>query len=236
MLQTTERRLKIRLIAKILAIAAIAGLSVYATIRLFPVISDLRDPVLRQNFLDKLQNVGPWSVVAMFAIQLLQIILAIIPGEPVEIAAGVLFGGFGGLLLCEAGILVGQTIVFLLVRRFGKPFVELFFEKNKLDEMKFLQDSKKLETTLCLLYLIPGTPKDVLCYLTGLTKIKLSRFLLLSGIARIPSVVTSTFAGAAVGDGDLTKSILLFLLVGALGLTGILIRDTVVKHLSQQKK
>ena len=230
-----EKHPKIVLAAKLLFLVLLLALSVYATIRLLPWAVQLKDPANRAALLQKLQNTGFWGVAVMFGLQMLQIVLAIIPGEPLELAAGVLFGGLGGFLLCEAGILVGQTAVFLLVRRFGRPLVEFFFAKQKIDELKFMHDPQRLEITIFLLHLIPGTPKDIVCYLAGLTPIRLGRFLALSAVARIPSVISSTFAGAAVGQGNLVGSIILFLVVGALGLGGILCRQRVMTFLANHK-
>ena len=232
----SEKKPKQAPLFKILVTAVIAVLTIYFTCKLLPWVLQLRDPVFRQTFRAKIDSFGIWGVVLMFFIQVLQIVLAVIPGEPVEVAAGVLYGGFGGFLLCEGGILVGQTIVFLLVRKFGRPLVELLFEKQKIDELKFLHDPRKLDAATFLLHLIPGTPKDILCYFAGLTPISLPRFLLLSSIARIPSVITSTFAGDAIGNGKLIQSIFLFIIVGVLGLAGILLHKPVVEHFSKHHK
>jgi len=235
MSKLSETHPKLNKALRFAAAAALAAAAVWATVRLLPVVLRLRDPAFRQSFRAWADGLGVWGAGVMLAIQVAQIVLAVIPGEPVELAAGVLYGGWGGLLLCEAGILIGQSIVFLLVRRFGRPLVELQFDRRKVDELKLLNDPMRLETTVFLLYLIPGTPKDILCYAAGLAPISLPRFLALSAVARIPSVISSTFAGAAVGQGDLVKSIWLFVLVGALGLGGILLRKPLMDWLERRR-
>lgn len=221
--------------AKWLGLGLLCVLAVWALLRLVPWALRLREADFRAEVLARLHEAGPRAVAVMLAIQVAQVVVAIIPGEPVELAAGVLFGGWGGFALCEVGLIFGQSLVFLLVRRFGRPLVEFFFARKKLDELKFLHDTQRLEITVFLLHLVPGTPKDLVCYLAGLTPMPLGRFLALSAVARIPSVISSTFAGAAVGSGNLAGSIVLFLVVGALGLGGILCRERVMRFLANHR-
>jgi uncharacterized membrane protein YdjX (TVP38/TMEM64 family) len=130
----------------------------------------------------------------------LQVVVAFIPGEPIELAAGYAFGFVEGSLLTLAGFVLGSGIVFVLVRRFGMKLVEVFFPKNKLNKIKFLQNPKKTKIVTFLLMLIPGTPKDMLSYFVGLTKLKLWEWLVIVAIGRLPSLLTSTITGAAAGE------------------------------------
>ena len=87
-----------------------------------------------------------------------------------------------------------------MVRKFGVKLVEVFFSKNKLEEIKFLQNPKKTKVISFLLMLIPGTPKDMLSYFAGLTKLTVCEWLAIVAIGRLPSLVTSTITGAAMGE------------------------------------
>ncbi len=215
----------------LLCIAMVAG-----GLILTPLVLRLEDPAVAEKFHSFVDRLGFWGIMLMLLVQFLQVILAIIPGEPIEILAGVMYGGWGGLLICQIGIILGQSSVFLLVRRFGKGFIERFFGKSGQKEMRLLKNPKTLDLTLFTLFFIPGTPKDLLCYLAPLTNISLLRFLCISCVARIPSVVSSTFAGAALGEGDFGRSILLFLLVAALGIGGILLREPVMRALHRHQQ
>ena len=169
----------------------------------------------------KVERLGMWGVLALLGVQVLQIIVAIIPGEPVELAAGAMYGAWGGLALCLLGCLLGSALVFQVVRKKGRAAFERTSLGQKLGEYRFLRDETRLEGIVFLLYLIPGTPKDILVYVCGLSPLPLGRFLLLSTLARVPSVVTSTWAGASFAENDLMLTLGIFLATGLLGLGGI---------------
>lgn len=152
---------------------------------------------------------------------ILQIVVAVIPGEPLEIAAGYAFGAVEGTLLCMLGAFIGRVAVFLLVRRFGTRAVEVFFPLEKLNELKFLQNKRRMTLWVFFLFFLPGTPKDVLCYIVGLTDLPLRSWLIISAIAPFPSIVTSTIGGDALGMGNYTFAIIVFavtLIISGLGL------------------
>lgn len=144
----------------------------------------------------------------------LQITVAIIPGEPLEIAAGYAFGTVEGTILCLIATGLGSSLVILLVRRFGTRLCELFFTREKLSKLRFLRSSPKRTAIFALIFMLPGTPKDLLCYYAGLTDIKLGTLLIICSVGRIPSVLTSTLGGDALG----TKSYILAAAVFALTL------------------
>lgn len=139
-----------------------------------------------------------------------QVIIAFVPGEPLEIGAGYAFGAIEGTILCLLGIALGSFIVFWLVRRFGVKLVEVFFTFEKIKSAKFLQNQKKVALIVFLMFFLPGTPKDLLTYFVGLTRIKTKEFFLIATFARIPSVVTSTIGGSLLGTEKYTFAIIVF--------------------------
>lgn len=182
-----------------------------------PLVQFLDDPERFRAWADD----GPWGRPALVGIMVLQVIISLIPGGVVEIAAGTCYGGLVGGILCLLGAAIGSSIVFLLVRRFGVTLVEAFISREKLASLSFLQNTQRLHRLLFLLYLIPGTPKDVFNYFVGLTSIKLHNFLILSVLARAPAIFATTFCGDALISGDYKKAILVFtvtMLCSALGL------------------
>lgn len=160
-----------------------------------------RDWVDESGFLGKLGFIG----MVMF-----QVVIALIPGEPLEIGAGYAFGAAEGTLLSVIGITLGSFIVFFLVRRFGIRLVEIFFSAEKIHSLKFLQKSKKRDIIIFLVFFLPGTPKDLLTYFAGLTDIKPVHFLWLASVARLPSVITSTLGGNALGTEKYLQAIIVF--------------------------
>ncbi|MBR5245731.1 MAG: TVP38/TMEM64 family protein [Clostridia bacterium] len=152
---------------------------------------------------------------------ILQVIVAIIPGEPLEIGAGYAFGTVEGTLLCLIGIAIGSTLVFLLVRKLGVRLVEVFFPVEKIRSLRFLQDSQRLNRLTFLIFFIPGTPKDLLSYFVGLTDMKLSVWVTISFFARIPSVITSTLGGDALGTQSYLRAAIVFGAAGLLSAVGL---------------
>lgn len=142
---------------------------------------------------------GIWGPLAYMGMVALQVILAVIPGEPFEIAGGYAFGAVEGTALCLTAATAGSLLVFLLVRIFGTRLVRVFFSQEQVQSLRFLKTSPKRDFLFLLIFMIPGTPKDLLCYFAGLTDIRLPVWLLICSLGRIPSLVTSTVGGDALG-------------------------------------
>ena len=164
---------------------------------LWPMVQDFRDPeYFRMQIADK-GFVGKLTMIGLF---MLQIFFAFLPGEVFEVGAGYAFGGLEGSILCIIGTTLSSTVIFLLVKRFGVRMVTLFFERHHIDEWSFMKNSKKRNLLTFMLFLIPGTPKDLLTYFIGLTPMKLHTFLLLTLPARLPSLLSSTLTGGMLGS------------------------------------
>lgn len=168
-------------------------------------------------------------------LQVLQVVVALIPGGVIQILGGVLFGGILGTVYCFLGILLGSIVVFFAVRRFGTPIVEAFIDRKGIKQFSFLSDIKKLELAIFILFLIPGVPKDVLTYIAPLTKIKPMSFFALSMLARLPAIIMSSLFGANLGSGRIVGAIIIFIVVAAAGIVGILYKDKVVSMIGERR-
>ena len=228
-----EKRQKI--IKWTIGIAAIAVV-VALLIWMMPWIISLKDEAGRKAFQDFIYSKGIWGVCILFAIQVLQVVIAIIPGEPIEVIAGLLYGTFWGYVICTLGMLVGTILIFYGVRWLGSSFINTLTDSKKFERFSFLHNEKKLETIVFLLFFIPGTPKDVLTYFMPLTRIRPISFFVIVTIARIPSIVSSTFAGESLGQGEWVQSIIIFLIIGAVGILGIWVNDRLMKKREQKKQ
>ena len=199
----------IKITLMILSVALFVGLFIY----LFPTMKGLVTQEGRIAFKEKLDSMGPGKFWVMFALEVAQILLVVLPGEPLEIMAGMCFGTAGGTIFVMATVFLTTAIIFWLVRKFGRAYVEEFFNKEKLDKIensKFFKDPKNIEIVMTILFIIPGTPKDLLVYIGGLLPIKPWRFILISTFARFPSVITSTLMGASIVEGNLKWSIIIY--------------------------
>lgn len=195
-----------------------------------PLIAFAGEPERFRNWVDAQGIIAKIAFVGMVA---LQTVIAVIPGEPFEIAAGYAFSAFEGTVLCMIGTAVGSVIVFLFVRRFGIKVAQVFFSKEKLESLRFLKRSKKLYVVFFFLFLIPGTPKDLLCYFAGLTEVNLPIWLLITTIARIPSIVTSALGGHVLGSGNWKLAIIVFGSVAVISAAGLLLYHFICR--AQQK-
>ena len=184
-----------------------------------PLIQFVQEPERFRAWVDEQGILAP---IAFLGMLVLQIVVAVIPGEPLEIAAGYAFGAVEGTLLCLFGAFLGRVAVFLLVRKLGARAVDVFFPLDKLNELKFLQNKRRLTLWVFFLFFLPGTPKDVLCYVVGLTDLPLRSWLIISAIAPLPSIVTSTIGGAALGMGDYGFALLVFVITVVISGLGLL--------------
>ncbi len=173
-----------------LTICILTGLGIWATYYYF------ENP---QMFRDFVEEHYIWGILVMFCMFVIQVILALIPGGLLEVACGYAFGSVAGGIIAVAGIMTGSALTILLVRKFGKKFAELFYPKEKLENVSFLKDKRKRNALVFFVFLIPGTPKDLLTYVVGLTDMSIPMYLLLTGIARTPAILISTVGGDALG-------------------------------------
>lgn len=184
-----------------------------------PMVRLAEDPAAFQNMVN---SYGIWSRLIFVGMVVLQVLVAFIPGEPIELAAGYAFGFIEGSLLTLAGFVIGSWLVFILVRKFGTRLVEVFFPQEKIREFEFLKNPKKTKVVALILMLIPGTPKDFLSYFAGLTQLSLKQWLVIVAIGRLPSLITSTATGAAAGEKNYLLSAVMLAITLLLTIAGIL--------------
>ena len=142
------------------------------------------------------------SRLAMLGINIVQVLLAFLPGEPVELASGYAFGFWEGTALCLVASGLATSAIYWATRRWGWKLVGLFFDRSLFDRFSWLKSAKRLELIMFIVFLIPGTPKDFLTYFAGLTNMRFLPVVLIATFGRIPSIVTSTITASAVGSGN----------------------------------
>ncbi|MDO4282285.1 MAG: VTT domain-containing protein [Clostridia bacterium] len=217
---------------KLILLAAFILLLIFLTIKLFPLFKDLGSEAGRiefKNKIDEMGILGPFMIIGLIFIQLL---VAFLPGEPLEILAGMCYGTFGGMLLIFVGVFLSSLIVFFSVKKFGKDFIVTFFGEEgfkKIENNKLFKNPKKVELILFILFFIPGTPKDLFTYIGGMIPIKPLKFLLISTFARFPSIITSTFVGANITNGNLHLTIFSFVITIIISFIGLMIFNKIQK-------
>lgn len=193
----------------------------------------LQDPALVREKIGEHYLLG---AVAMVLISAVQVIVALIPGEFVEIASGYVFGSWIGSLLCLAGIVLGSCTTILLVRRFGSRFVYAFYPKEKIDALPIINDPPKRNLLTFLLFVIPGTPKDLFTYAIGLTDMSIPLYIALTTAARFPSVILSTLSGDAVGTKDYRMAVIFVVVTAIVSGVGVLVYKLFSKRHAERKR
>ena len=155
----------------------------------------------------------------------------VLPGEPVELMAGLLYGTWGGLALCLLGVGLSSAAVYYCVRAAGARAIDA----SVLAKYHFLRDEAHVKFFLFLLFFIPGTPKDVLIYLGPFLPVRPHAFFLISTLARIPSVITSTFAGSQFAEGSWDVSLVVFLATGAVAGLCVIFQDRILAGIAALK-
>ena len=191
-----------------------------------PLVQFVSEP---ERFREWVDERGIFGRLAFIGMMILQVFVAFIPGEPLEIGAGYAFGTVEGCLLCLAGTAIGSTLVFLFVKKFGVKAAEVFFPREKISTFGWFHNTARLKPLMFLVFFIPGTPKDILTYIAGLTSITLPQFLVISMTARIPSIITSTIGGNALGIGNHMFAIVVFAATLVISAAGVMIYNKIRK-------
>lgn len=178
------------------------------------------NPQMFRDFVEEHYFLG---IIIMFFLFVVQVILALIPGGLLEVACGYAFGSVIGSIVAVAGIMTGSALTIFFVRMFGRKFAELFYPREKLESISFLKDKRKRNAIVFFVFFIPGTPKDLLTYVVGLTDMSIPMYLLLTGIARTPAIVISTIGGDALGLENYWNSILFLGGLAIVSFVGVII-------------
>jgi uncharacterized membrane protein YdjX (TVP38/TMEM64 family) len=146
---------------------------------------------------------GAWAPAVFMLIQGLQVVIAPIPGELTGAVGGFIFGAVPNIFYSTIGLTIGSVLAFGAARIIGLPLVELFVPCDMLAKFHFLTERKGLMISLAL-FIIPGFPKDILCYILGLSPMGIVPFALICGLGRIPGTILLSYSGSAVYNEDWT--------------------------------
>ena len=209
----------------ILAAVILAVVFCVTSIAMIPLIRLLSSEEGQAIILQKMQTFGIFAPILFVLLQVAQVVIAIIPGGPVPIIGGLLFGEGIGLLLSMVGFFFGTVIVYYLVQKFGRPIVSLFVSEDKMQKYAYLATEKKLEVLVFALFLLPGLPKDALTYIVSFnTKIKPMRLFVLTTLARLPSAALSVFLGGSIWKGRYWFAVCFLFAMLLLGICGYFIK------------
>lgn len=213
----------------VLAIVLFVSVLIALTVFLTPVITRIiSNP---QKFREFLDSYGGLSILLFIAFQILQVVIAAIPGEFVQIAGGYVFGSIMGTVYSVIGILIGAAIAFFAARLLGLKALSKLLSEKSIEKFTFLMNTKKSEIIVFLLFLIPGLPKDILVYVAGLSPMKPLRFFVIYIIARMPGLLGSSIIGANIQSQNYIVAISIFVVSCLLFIIGVFTRDKIMKKL-----
>lgn len=149
----------------------------------------------REKLRGFLNSLGPLSFIGFILLQALQVVAAPVPGEVTGLIGGFLYGPFLGIILSTIGLTLGSWLAFFLSKTFGRPFVDRFVSRKTLDKYDYLLHHKGAFLVF-ILFLIPGFPKDILCYVLGLGHLSTKEFLAISTVGRFAGTVLLTVGGS----------------------------------------
>ncbi|NMA34724.1 MAG: TVP38/TMEM64 family protein [Clostridiaceae bacterium] len=175
-----------------------------------------------------LNSFGWKGVIIFIGLQVLQVVVAAIPGEFTQLAGGYLYGTFFGTIYSLTGIVLGSVIVFYAARLLGYPLVRLFVSEKQLDKFRFMLNNSKSEVAMFILFLIPGIPKDILTYIAGITPVRPLRFFVIITIGRLPALLGSSFIGHNTQLGNCAVVIAVSAAACILFLLGVFFREKIV--------
>ncbi len=209
------------LFKNLLPIILFLTIGLILTLIFLPEIKELATDEGREAFKSFIDSLGIFGWLIGLGLCILQILVAFIPGEPVELLMGFVFGPVYGTVICLLANLIAATAIFFLVKKLGLPFIRKAVGEADITRFKFISNERRLELCVLILFLVPATPKDALLYIVPISNIGYWRYILITTFARIPSVVTSTVMGGSLAEGEYLTALSVFILTAVTAVLGI---------------
>jgi uncharacterized membrane protein YdjX (TVP38/TMEM64 family) len=181
-----------------------------------------------------ISSFGFYAPLVFISLQILQVVVAPIPGELTGFLGGYLFGIGPGLVYSTIGLTLGSLFAFLLSRRLGMPFVGRFVGQETMKKFDHLMERQGAFFSF-LFFLIPSLPKDSFCYLLGLSPMHIFTFFAISTVGRIPGTLLLTMQGQAVRSENYREFFLVLGLVLISIVLAVIYRDRVEGWLKIKK-
>lgn len=185
------------------------------------------------TFVEYLRQNSRIAFLLIIGLQVIQVVVCILPGQPIQFAASYMFGVGVGFLLSVIGAVIGTTISFCLAKVLGSEAMHLFFGEEKLKEYQRRLNSGKGLLIAFLIYLIPGVPKDLVSYAAGISEMRFRPFLLAATIGRSPAMLGSLLIGHFFGKQNYNAMIMVTAIIVFLLLFCFIKRDKLIAFLDK---
>lgn len=221
---------------KLGGLAAFFLLLIVIAIAIFPLVKELFEPGGVDRVVQEVRNAGIGGVFILLGLQFLQVVVAFIPGEVVQVAAGMMYGPWGGAAIVFVGACLSSAFIFYVVHKLGAPFVRSMIPEKWMNKLSDFEGSAKLDIMVFVLFLIPGLPKDVFTYLIPLTDMRMRNFVIFSNVGRIPGILMSTLAADGLMEGDYLQSAILFGVCAVVALIAVFSYEKIVRIFAARKQ
>jgi uncharacterized membrane protein YdjX (TVP38/TMEM64 family) len=188
------------IITSLVVLTVLGGLLYLA----WPFVATLSDPEQMRRLIGQ---AGAWGPLVFIGVQVLQVLIAPIPGQVAVVVGGYLFGPFWGLVYTLIGATIGSLLVFTLARKLGRPFVERFVSSRQLDRFDSLTKRNGI-LIFFLIFLLPGFPDDVIAFVAGLTAIPIRTLLVVSLAGRLPGYAVLAMTGNGLTSENLNPVVI----------------------------
>lgn len=218
---------------KFLGLLGFFAICIIVVIAIYPMFQDIFEPGGVDKVIDRIRDAGVFGVFILLALQFIQVVVAFVPGEVTQMAAGMLYGPLWGSLLILFGCAVSSAFVYTIVHKLGAPFVKDMVPQKFLKKFDDFQRTGRLNIIVFILFLIPGMPKDTFTYLVPLTDMRLKPFVIITTIARTPGVVLSAYAASGLIDGDIWTSAAIFGVLIVLAIVALIFSNRIMNFLAR---
>ena len=227
----TEKRKKVTAVLKLsLFLIIIIGIPLYFYFFQHDFIEELKN---YKEVVAILRSYKTQGLLVYVGVMVLQIVVSIIPGQVLQLAAGYLYGFWLGLIFSLAGSVIGSFITYYLAKIIGKDAMHVLFGEKKINEVLDHMNSRRAVAIVFLIYLIPGLPKDICNYVAGLSELKFRPFIILSTLGRTPGIMGSLLIGHQLMQGNYTAAIIIGIIAAVLFILGIIFRKRVIEILNK---
>lgn len=187
------------------------------------------------NIMRNFKNNKFLEIFILILFQILQIIICILPGQPIQLYASYNNGILGGFLISIIGAVIGTFITYNIANLLGKDAIKSIFNETKVEKYMKKLSHDKVYTIIFIIYLIPGFPKDLISYLAGISEIKIKPFLILSTIGRMPGLLGSLLVGSFLAKKNYIGIMILSIIVAIIFLISYLKKDAIMKLVTENK-
>lgn len=187
-----------------------------------------------EEFKNYILSMGHFGLIMLILFQILQTIIAPIPGEVIQIAGGYLYGITLGTIYNLIGLAIGSGIAFYFTRLIGREFIVNLIKKKNLKWISNIMESRRFELILFIIFIVPGLPKDFMIYVAGLTSLKPTKFFMILIASRLPWIMASASVGANINAGNYKLTIIICFIAVVGFLIGIIYKDKIIKRLSKE--